>query len=246
MPRRRRRPDEVGPGLRGPQGPRGPRRLHPRRRQDARPPPRAPPTRWPPRASRPPCGTCGWSSRSTPRCSPTPPRHPAGGHRRGRLPRGRRRRGHRRRRSPSVGRRRRRRVRVLGVPVAVHPPRQARRHPGRPRPRRRRRRRRRSAPRSDRTARRRPAVAGRPIARSSGRPIPLGRGRATVRTTVGRRSGPLAALRRGRLARDATRPGPNCSGPGLSPWSPPADQGSPYDFRVSPVTWVIDRGAVDR
>ena len=53
--------DEVGSGLRGPQGARGPRRLHPRRRQDARRRRRRPPRRWPPRASRPRCGTCGSS-----------------------------------------------------------------------------------------------------------------------------------------------------------------------------------------
>ena len=64
------------------------------------PRPGRPPRRWPPRASRRRCGTCGWSSRSTRRCSPTP-RPPRGRHRRGRLPRGRRRCRHRR--PPAAG-----------------------------------------------------------------------------------------------------------------------------------------------
>ena len=69
--------DEVGSGLPARKVRAGARRLHPGRRQDAGRGPRTPPTSWPPRASRRRCGTCGWSRRSTPRCSPTPPAHPA-------------------------------------------------------------------------------------------------------------------------------------------------------------------------
>ena len=64
--------DEVGSGLVGPQGPRGPRRVHPRRRQDARRRPgrRRGAGRRGHRGHR--VGRAG-GARSTRRCSPTPP-----------------------------------------------------------------------------------------------------------------------------------------------------------------------------
>ena len=63
--RRRRRRGRLR--AHGPQGPGRVRRVPARRGQDARRRPRRPPRCWRPRASRPPCGTSGWPSRSTTR-----------------------------------------------------------------------------------------------------------------------------------------------------------------------------------